>query len=94
MTAILFPICSIRKDLLKVSNNKDMVNGGFLELPLLTDTSACTNRIYLPGKNFLNASHNASDWRLRLHCLLENNFWKFGKEKSTQIWHYMNFRNC
>ena len=42
MTAVLFPISSIRKDLLKVSNNKDTVDGGFLEPPLLTDTSACT----------------------------------------------------
>ena len=31
MTAILFQISSIRKDLLKVSNNKDKVDGGLLE---------------------------------------------------------------
>ena len=43
MTAISFQISSIRKDLLKVSNNKDKVDGGVLEPSLLTFTGACAN---------------------------------------------------
>ena len=43
MTTILFQISPIRKDLLKVSNNKDKVDGGVLEPSLLTFTGACAN---------------------------------------------------
>ena len=80
MTAILFQISSIRKDLLKVSNNKDKVDGGLLEPYCRFSLVLAQTETTCHKKNLFNASHNASECRLDLYCLLEINFGSLEKK--------------